>query len=83
MKFISWLEKCLFLLFEHCLYGSPSNPGGHLHFDLWFSTVQNADGLHGLSVVQGLMQALFRQAWFEEHSTSDEQPIGSGSTENN
>ena len=39
-----------------------------------------ADGLQGLSFVQGLIQLLSRHAWFEAHSKSDEQPIGSGST---
>ena len=34
----------------------------------------------GLSFVQGLIQFRFRHAWVGEHSKSEEQPIGSGST---
>ena len=64
----------------HCLYGSPSKPGGHLHVALWFRVEHMADGLHGLSFVQGFIQLLSRHAWFVAHSESDEQPIGSGST---
>ena len=69
-----------FLLFVHCRYGSPSKPGGHVHVALWFSAEQIAVWLHGLSAWQGLIQLLLRHAWLEEHSLSDEHPIGSGST---
>ena len=62
------------------LYGSPSKPGGHLQVALWFRISHIAVELQGLSVVHGLMQFLLRQAWVAEHSMSEEQPIGSCST---
>ena len=68
-----------FLILLHWRYGSPSKPAGQEQLDLWFCTVHIADGLHGLSMMQGLMQALFLHAWLEEHSESDEHPTGSGS----
>ena len=68
------------LLLLHCRYGSPSKPGGHLQVALWLSVEQIAVWLHGLSITQGLIQLLLRQAWLEEHSESAEHPIGSGST---
>ena len=68
------------LLFEHCLYGSPSNPGGQEQVALWFLAEHIAVSLQGLSAIHGLIQLLLWQAWLGEHSESDEQPIGSGST---
>ena len=32
----------LILLLEHCLYGSPSKPGGHAHVARWFFGEQMA-----------------------------------------
>lgn len=55
-------------------------PGGHLQVGSWFLTEQVANGLQGLSVAQGLIQALFWQAWEEGHSKSEEQPISRGTT---
>jgi hypothetical protein len=69
-----------FLIFVHWRYGSPSKPGGQEQVALWFLVEQIAVWLHGLSVMQGLMQLLLRQAWLAEHSVSDEQPIGWGAT---
>ena len=68
------------LLFVHCLYGSPSKPRGQVQVALWFSAEQIAVWLHGLSAIHGFMQLLLWQTWLEEHSESEEHPIGSGST---
>ena len=77
------IKQELSLLLVHCLYGSPSKPGGHEQVALWFSVEQIAVWLHGLSAMQGLMQLLLRHAWLKEHSESEEQPIGWGSTKEN
>ena len=67
-----------FLLFEHCLYGSPSKPGGQVHVARWFLGEHIAVWLHGLSDIQGLIQLLLWHAWLCEHSESEEHPTGSG-----
>ena len=69
-----------FLLGIQRLYGSPVSPGGHLQFGLWLSTVHSAVEAHGLSNPHGLTQALFLQAWLDEHSSSLEQPTSMGAT---
>ena len=74
-------ERLKILLFVHCLYGSPSNPGGQVQLALWLLTEQIAVWLQGFSVVHGFIHLRFWQAWLGEHSKSDEQPIGSGSAD--
>ena len=71
------------LLCVQSLNGSPVKPGGHLLWALWFSSKHWALGLHGLSVTQGLTQLPKLQASFREHSSSDWQPTGSGTTVGN